>query len=177
MLRIPLLLWWPGRVPVRTVTAASDTVDLHRALAALVGAAPGADSLWTRMRGPLGAAPPPRDPERELRLAAAASLRGGIFAARTARWKVVWAPRTGVQWGMGQGPGRSREPEYVFDLVADPHERNNLAGLAEPEVLWLRSRLLAWAAGAEADEADGAGSVAPPDAETRARLRALGYVD
>jgi arylsulfatase A-like enzyme len=179
MLHIPLLLSWPGRLPARSVTELTDTVDLHRALAALV-ARDRADAgrLWTM----LGTAEPSpqhaardalRDPERELRLAAAASVRGGIYAARTSRYKVVWAPRTGGQWGMGHGPGRSRDPEYVFDLRADPLERRNLAGLAVPEVLWLRARLLAWAAGAEADEGD----AAPVDAETRARLRALGYVD
>src|SRR5262249_24406245 len=150
----------------------TETVDLQRALAALAGAGRGGPrSLWTLLGA--GARPDAaRDPERELCLAAASSLRGGIYSARTARWKVVWAPRIGAQWGMGQGPGRSREPEYVFDLAADPHERNNLAGIDVPELLWLRSRLLGWAAGAEADEGN---VIAPQDAETRARLKALGY--
>lgn len=184
MLHIPLLLWSPGRVAARLVAEPTDTVDLHRALASLVGSEVlGPRSLWTLLRddgGPrgeairVGALGRTRDPASELRLAAASSLRGGIYSARTSRWKLVWAPRTGAQWGMGQGPGRSREPEYVFDLAADPHERRNLAGIDVPEVLWLRSRLLAWAAGAKADED---GTAAPPDAETRARLRALGYVD
>ena len=183
MLRIPLLLSWPGRVPARSVAEPTDTVDLHRALAALAALAGGgrgkAGRLWTMLGAAessprQGATAAARDPERELRLAAAASIRGGIYAARTSRYKVVWAPRTGAQWGLGHGPGRSRDPEYVFDLRADPLERRNLAGLAVPEVLWLRARLLAWAAGAEADEGDAAATV---DAETRARLRALGYVD
>ena len=179
MLHIPLLLSWPGRVPARSVAEPTDTVDLHRALTALAGDE-SADSgrLWAMLGAHSStqqAAPgEPRDPEPELRLAAAASVRGGIYAARTSRYKVVWAPRTGTQWGLGHGPGRSRDPEYVFDLRADPLERRNLAGLAAPEVLWLRERLLAWAAGAEADEGDAGAAV---DAETRARLRALGYVD
>jgi len=179
MLHIPLLLSWPGRVPARSVAEPTDTVDLHRALTALAGDE-SADSgrLWAMLGAHSStqqAAPgEPRDPEPELRLAAAASVRGGIYAARTSRYKVVWAPRTGTQWGLGHGPGRSRDPEYVFDLRADPLERRNLAGLAAPEGLWLRERLLAWAAGAEADEGDAGAAV---DAETRARLRALGYVD
>ncbi|HXT51918.1 MAG TPA: sulfatase [Thermoanaerobaculia bacterium] len=174
MLHIPLLVWSPGRVPARTVTRPTDSLDLHRALAALAGSeGNGAPSLWAMLREP-GAGAGPREPARELRFAAASALRGGIFSARTARWKVVWAPRTGAQWGMGQGAGRSREPEYVFDLVADPQERHNLGGIDEPEVQWLRARLLAWAASAEADDG---GTTAPQDAETRARLRALGYVD
>jgi len=170
LLHIPLLLWWPERVAPRSIAMPTDTVGLHGALAALVGDRGARDPFWML----LGDAKATRDPERELRLAAASSLRGGIYSARTVRCKVVRAPRTGAQWGMGQGPGRSREPEYVFDLAADPHERRNLAGIRVPEVLWLRSRLLAWAAGADADES---GPAAPEDAETRARLQALGYVD
>src|SRR5688500_2789963 len=113
--------------------------------------------------------------EAELHLAAAASVPGGIFAARTPRWKVVWAPRRGVHWGVGEGLGRRRDAEQVFDLVNDPRELRNLAGLVDaPEPRWLRARLLTWATG-DAPERDAA--AAPVDAETRSRLEALGYVE
>ncbi|HEV8238441.1 MAG TPA: sulfatase [Thermoanaerobaculia bacterium] len=175
MLRIPLLLWAPGRVAARTITSPTDTIGLHCALSCVLhGNAGDDDSLSAMLRGDDAPRDGRRDLERELRLAAASSVRGGIFSARTTRWKVVWAPRTGAQWGMGQGTGRSREPEYVFDLAADPHELRNLAGVDEPEVRWLRERLLAWVARPEAGED---GFAPPTDAETRARLGALGYVD
>jgi hypothetical protein len=93
--------------------------------------------------------------------------------ARGERYKVVWAPRRGASWGMGVGLGRSRDAEYVFDLRDDPGERRNLAGLDAPEVLWLRARLLRWAAGMERDAGEGA----EDDAEQKAALRALGYAD
>ena len=178
MLHIPLLLWWPGHVPARSIARSTDTVDLHCAFACLLGGIQEARTLWTVLAEP--DMPPdrardrPRDPEREISFAAASSLRGGIYSARTSRWKLVWAPRNGAQWGMGQGPGRSRESEYVFDLVTDPQENRNLAGVDVPEVLWLRSRLLAWAAHTAGDDL---GFEVPDDAETRARLKALGYVD
>ena len=95
--------------------------------------------------------------------------------ARSARFKVIWAPRTGTQWGMGEGLGRSRDAEYVFDLAADPAERRNLAGVLDhPEVRWLRARLLAWAHAPEPEEG---AAPAPTDEATRKKLEALGYAN
>ncbi len=171
-LHVPLVLWWPERLAPRRVEAATDNLDLHAALRLLIGAAPaGGDGagLW---RLALGAQPPAA---AEPRFAAAASLKGGLFMAQSDRLKLVLAPRTDPHWGMGEGRGRSRDPEYLFDLVADPGETRNLAGQASLEAAWLRSRLVAWVerwklaeAGAEEPE---------PDEETRRRLQALGYLE
>ncbi len=164
MLRIPLILWAPGRLRPAVVESPTDTLDLHATLLDLAGKSQGASLL----RGD--------HPHGELRLAAASSLKGGLYAAWSPRFKVIWAPRTGAGWGMGGGWGRSRDPEYVFDLVRDPGERVNLAGGGAFEAAWLRSRLLAWAArgrGAAAEEP----AEAPADRETREKLRALGYVN
>lgn len=175
MLHIPLLLHWPGRIAPRAIAEPTDTVDLHDALEALAGGhRPGSRSLWDSIAG-VAARPGtmPSGAAGELQLAAAASVKGGIFMARTPRYKVVWAPRRGRHWGMGDGPGRSHDAEYVFDLVADPGERRNRAGLDVPEILWLRSRLLAWARAAEPGE-----ELEPVlDSEARQQLRALGYAD
>lgn len=115
------------------------------------------------------------DPERgDVHLAAAASVKGGLFSAQTPRWKLIWAPRTGLDWGLGGGHGRTRSPEYLFDLESDPGELVNRAGEGGLEAAWLRSRLHAWiAAKKAADEGDEDVSV---DEETRKRLEALGYV-
>lgn len=165
-LRIPLVLAWPGAIPPARVDRPTSTVDLHRWLLALAEG---------RSRTPLPS-PNARGIEGELHLAAAASVPGGIFAARTPRWKVVWAPRKGVQWGVGEGLGRDRDAEQVFDLASDARELRNLAGLVDaPEPRWLRARLVAWATGDVSPEADGGET--PVDAETRARLEALGYVE
>ena len=49
-LRIPLLLWWPGHLEPARVDAATDNLDLHETLRALVRAAPSGRgdgrSLW-----------------------------------------------------------------------------------------------------------------------------------
>lgn len=159
MIRIPAVLWGPGRVAPAAVTAPTDTLDLRRALLATAGLATTPE------------APPPA-PEPPVHLAAAASIGGGIFSAQSTRWKVIWAPRRGAMWGQGEGIGRSRDPEYAFDLVADPGETVNRVGSASLEAAWLRQRLLAWV---RSDSA--AGEIdAPIDEETRRRLQALGYL-
>jgi hypothetical protein len=73
---------------------------------------------------------------------------------------------------MGDGSGRSRDPEYLFDLEKDPGERVNLAGERGLEVAWLRSRLLAWI---QRNRPEAPQKPQPVDAETERRLRALGY--
>ena len=101
---------------------------------------------------------------------------GGIYSAQAGRWKLVWAPRFGSEWGMGDGSGRSRDPEYLFDLEKDPGEQVNLAGESSLEVAWLRSRLLAWIQRYRADHGgEPVRKPQPVDAETERRLRALGY--
>jgi arylsulfatase A-like enzyme len=158
MLRIPLVLWAPGRLAHAEVKDGTTTLDLHAALRELSG---------------LKKPDSPRDPEG-VRFAAASSVKGGIYTAVAGRWKVVWAPRAGLGWGQGEAIGRSHDPEYLFDLAADPGETVNRAGHGDLAAAWLRSRLLAWIEG-KRDEGDEKG--APVDAETLNRLRALGYVN
>lgn len=172
-LRIPLVLWAPGRLRPREVEERTDTLDLQSTLIDLMGLKKD----------------PPGDPPRGrqllrvaqgetgdyVHLAAAASVKGGIFSALHGRWKVVWAPRTGAQWGQGDALGRSREPEYLFDLEKDPREQTNLAGDETLEAAWLRSRLLAWVK-KNRDEGKGPNEQ-PVDKETQERLKALGYVN
>ncbi len=125
--------------------------------------------------GGLDAAEPgAADPDGRVLLAAASSLRGGIFSARSERWKVIWAPRIGQGWGLGEGLGRSRDAEYLFDLAADPGETVNLAGAGDLEAAWLRSRLLAWVQQHLEPEPDT--EPPPDDAATLRHLRALGYL-
>ena len=164
-IRVPLVLSWPSTLDPQRIRRPTSTLDLHNAL------------LDVSRKRPAPLAPlltsAPRPFEDEVHFAAAANVRGGIFTARTPRWKVIWAPRTGLGWGMGAGLGRGHDAELVFDLENDPQERHNLAGsVDDPEVLWLRARLQSWAMEPDA-EADAQDSY---DAETRARLRALGYV-
>jgi arylsulfatase A-like enzyme len=157
MLRIPLVLWGPGRVPHAEVKERTSTLDLHAALRQLSGLPPA-----------------PVADEEGIHLAAASSVKGGIYAASDGRWKVVWAPRAGLGWGQGEGVGRGHDPEALFDLAADPGETVNRAGHGDVAAARLRSRLLGWI---EGRREEGEEKGAPVDPETLNRLRALGYVN
>jgi arylsulfatase A-like enzyme len=166
MLDIPLVLWWPGRLRPATVEEPTDTLDLHATLMALCGLGkPDGDGRFLLT--------PRRKGDGYIHLAAASSVIGGIYSAQAGPWKLVWAPRYGYAWGMGDGSGRTRDPEYLFDLEKDPGERVNLAGEGSLEVAWLRSRLLAWIQRNRSTEPSA--KPQPVDAETERKLRALGY--
>jgi arylsulfatase A-like enzyme len=173
-LHIPMLFWWPGVLDPRRIDAATDELDLHATLRALV-APEGAElgegrNLWGLLQGD-DALPPDA-----VRFAAASSLKGGIFMARSSQTKLIWAPRTGSAWGQGQGLGRSHDPEYLFDLESDPAEMANRAGGPSLRAAWLRSRMRAWIEREKLLDMEGQSPDAI-DEETRQRLRALGYVD
>ncbi|HYN20625.1 MAG TPA: sulfatase-like hydrolase/transferase [Thermoanaerobaculia bacterium] len=168
LLRIPLVLWAPGRLRPAVVTARTDSLDLHATLIGLAGLRRKSDG---RPLLPLAR----NENAAYVHKAAASSVRGGIYSALHGRWKVVWAPRTGSQWGQGDGLGRSRDPEYLFDLQKDPGEQVNLAGDGDLEAAWLRERLLAWVK-KHRDEGKGPGEQAV-DKKTLDRLKALGYAN
>jgi arylsulfatase A-like enzyme len=177
MLHIPLVMWWPGTIEPRLISHLTDTLDLHKTLGLAASSearmrTSGGRSLWPMLLAGSG-----RETEHDKRVlfAAASSLEGGVFMARSEDFKVIWAPRTPRQWGQGARRGRSRDAEYAFDLSRDPTESVNLAGESRPEIDSLRSQLLAWVeagkmleSGAPVDELDDA---------TRESLRALGYLD
>jgi arylsulfatase A-like enzyme len=166
MLNIPLVLWWPGRLAPRTVDEPTDTLDLRATLLDLCRLGRQDGDGRPILRGA-----PPR--QGYVHLAAASSVIGGIYSAQAGKWKLIWAPRFGTEWGMGDGSGRTRDPEYLFDLEKDPGERINLAGDRSLEVAWLRSRLLAWIQKNRHQEPPR--KQEPINAETERRLRALGY--
>lgn len=173
MLRIPLVLWSPGRIRPGEVSARTDTLDVHATMIELAGLKPPQEHA-TEGRSlvdiaDLGA-------REGVRLAAASSVKGGIYSAVWGKWKLIWAPRVGIGWGQGDGAGRSRDPEYLFDLEKDPRETTNLAGQGDLATAWLRSRLLAWIQHNRQDEEEPAGSQTV-DPETLNKLRALGYVN
>jgi arylsulfatase A-like enzyme len=173
-LRIPLVLWAPGRLPPAVVRARTDTLDLHATLLALAGL------RGTSQGRPLlavtgGNGGDGGDAGNYVHLAAAASVKGGIYSALHGRWQLIWAPRTGMHWGQGDALGRSHEPEDLFDLEKDPGEQVNLAGEGDLEAAWLRERLFAWVEKHRGEEKGP--DEQPEDRRTLERLRALGYVN
>jgi arylsulfatase A-like enzyme len=171
LLRIPLVLWAPGRIAPRRVEIPTDTLDLHATLLRLL-------EPRTREPDPFLA---PRDPDLP-RFAAASSLKGGIFSIQNRRWKIIWAPRTSFSWGMGDGIGRGRDAELWFRLDRDPGETVNRLGDPDPEAQWLRARLFAWIDEARSEQEHSAGAAAPEedtptDPDTVRALKALGYLN
>jgi arylsulfatase A-like enzyme len=94
-------------------------------------------------------------------------LADQLFAVRTHQWKLIEKMK----------PERETE---LFDLVADPEERENLAEQEPERVAELRQRLAAWRESvprlAEPRPRPGRPARGPSEAELE-RLRALGYVD
>lgn len=174
LLRVPLIFHWPGRLSPAVVDVASDTVDLHETLRALVGAPrssaeAGGRSLWPAILGRNADSLHPK-----LRFAAVPTLPGGMMMVRSQTYKMVFAPRKDLGPGMGLGLGRSHEPEYLFDLRADPGETRNLIGSGVPEEPWLRTGLVEWI---ERTSRQPEGEEVELDTETREHLEALGYVE
>ena len=174
-LHIPMVVWWPGTVPSKTIDEPTVNIDLHASLSALArpdaGAEGGGRSLWPLLTGEMKDA---LDSKENVIYAAASSVHGGIYMARTERYKVIFAPQTGYSWGMGNGGSRTRDPEYLFDLTLDPGETENMAGDRTLESDWLWSKLLAWIeAGKRLETGE---PLEEMDEETRQSLRALGYL-
>ncbi len=123
--RVPLIVWSPGLFPAGRVPAAVSTMDLLPTLADIAGladlaglAGPPGDESPPSLVGPLdGRSLLPHlsgSPDRDE--AAAEYLAEGAIAPivmiRRGRHKFIHSPA---------------DPDQLFDLVADPHERVNLA--------------------------------------------------
>lgn len=132
-IRVPLVVWAPGRIPSGERLTLALNLDLAPTLLGLAGC-----PATPRMEG-LDLGPSLRDAGRVLRerfLYQAPSLGGaeGLVerAVVEARWKYL---------SFESPQGRD---EALFDLEADPHERVDLA--ADPGTAAERARLAAWMA-------------------------------
>ena len=109
LLHVPLVVWWPGRIPHRVIEEPTDTLDLHTTLRNLVAPSPqrpeDGDDLWGVLLQSTDLA---REPG--LHFATAPGLRWAAMA-RSGRWKLIQVPRPRLEWGMGRGPGRTHEAE------------------------------------------------------------------
>lgn len=160
-LRVPLVLWAPGRLPGGVlVEGQASLVDVLPTVLALLGVEdePGIERDGIDLRG-LVAAPtaPGRPVYSESMLPMLHFGWGELRAWRDGDWKLIEAPR----------------PE-LYDLAADAGEARNLLADEPERVAALRTALRETVAG---DNPGGiAAEQAPVDAEAMARLRALGYV-
>jgi arylsulfatase A-like enzyme/Tfp pilus assembly protein PilF len=155
-IRVPLLLWRPGRLPVGTVVATPvRTVDVAPTILDVLGApplaAPGARSLKGAIAGRNEPAPAIYAETYVPKL----YMNGAALRAlRTERYKLIEAPR----------------PE-LYDLARDPGETDNRFAADADTAARLHAELRRLTQGG-----DTVMSVAPVDGEAAEKLRALGYL-
>lgn len=125
-LRVPGILWWPGRIAPGVTAASANTMDVFATVVGLAGAdlpsdriIDGADLAPLLLRGET-------PPERPFFY-----YRGNELAAcRLGRWKAHYSTRNGY------APARAvtHDPPLLFDLERDPGETTDLAA-GHPDVL------------------------------------------
>ena len=118
LVRIPLVISWPGRIRAARSDALVSLIDLLPTLCDLAGVPPPADVDGLSLRPVLTPSPASAPPVREMVFAeyyGKQSWRVPIRMIRSARWKYVRY--------LGYG-------EELYDLDADPGELRNLAGEA-----------------------------------------------
>lgn len=155
-IRVPLVVRWPGRLPAgRTVDAPAGLVDLAPTLLSLAGLPAEPQHSGVDL---FASTPPPDD-----RLLWAESAYGArhygwapLSSIRRGNWKFVSAPR----------------PE-LLDLATDPGETTNRFEENRREARELASRLDETRRDLERRRV---AAPSEPDAESRARLEALGYL-
>jgi arylsulfatase A-like enzyme/Flp pilus assembly protein TadD len=154
-LRVPLVMWAPGRLTAGTFSETMRLVDVAPTVLDLLGVDPlaGADGRSIR---PFATGEQPFD------------RPASYFEALNANLTRGWAPLTGVV--------RDRFkvidlplPE-LYDLAADPGEQHNVYAQQQPRARELEAALDRVVKGAAPATAT------PIDADAEARLRSLGYV-
>jgi arylsulfatase A-like enzyme len=137
---------WPGKIPAGSSSAEiTSTIDLLPTFARLAGTEPPADriidgrDIWPILSGQPGA--------KSQHEAFYYYQMDQLQAVRSGKWKLFVAMDAKKRnWGKSEGKTELK----LFDLVADIHEDNNVAG-ANPEVV---QRLLALAEKAREDLGD-----------------------
>jgi choline-sulfatase len=156
VLRVPMILWWPGHVPSgQVVRPMVRVIDLAPTLLALAGAPPLPEADGRSLlpvierRGP-----GPDSAYAETYLPLFYMNWSPLRSIQDDRWKYIEAP----------------QPE-LYDLSRDPGERENLAGRDAPRTAALQRALDQLTGGAQ-----GSMSVGRLDREALEKLAALGYV-
>jgi choline-sulfatase len=156
LLRVPLLLHWPGRIAPRRIARPVSTVDLAitlHELLALGGAQPGGHSLVPWLNGAAATDPPsPLIAETLVRGPEGRSLRSGM-------------------WKIHQVGASSR----LYQLDLDPGEYYDLAEREPERLRRMLSLLEDWRAGLRARAAAPAIPIQTSNEQVE-RLRALGYL-
>lgn len=165
-MRVPLIFSFPPHLPAgRRVKGVVRTVDIMPSILEILGVDPDGtatpaqgERLWSLMADDKSAASLPGYPAYAEALAPLLLYGWSpLFVLRDEKYKYIEAPR----------------PE-LYDMAADPPEKNNLASARADLSAGYRARLESLRQQVTRGGAT-AGTIAP-DPETEARLRSLGYV-
>ncbi len=159
-LRVPLLIKAPGAATGTVVREPVTLADVSPTVLELAGlpVPSGLDGISLRQALRNGKAP----------------IRPIYFESLAGSLAFGWSPIEGVRRGKWKVI-RGKDPE-LYDLDADPHETNNLAGVDAPTAADLTALLDADLSRWKASAAPATTTEAPVDAEALARLASLGYV-
>jgi choline-sulfatase len=155
VLRVPMIVWWPGHLGPARVAPPVRGIDLAPTLLDLAGM------------------PPLAGAQGQSLLPLARGGRHGPASAYSESYFPLffmnWAPLRAIQddrWKFIDGPA----PE-LYDLATDPHEQSNLAAREPARAAVLRRAL-------DSVSGTGAGAMATaiPDREAIEKLAALGYI-
>ncbi len=156
---VPLIVWAPGRLPAARRTDAATGLDVAPTVLALAGLPAGGGM---RGRDLFGAAPPPGSIVLE-------AIHGDQLSIRDGSWKLIRTLRD-----VSYAPDFEREAGTVelYDMAADPNERENVVAAHPERRLALEQGLDVWLTAHPA-----AGARAPAANDRAEDLRALGYVE
>jgi arylsulfatase A-like enzyme len=165
--RVPLLVRWPrhggaGRVvetPVSLLDVVPTILDVA-SLPPLIDAA--GTSLLPLIRGDADGRAPPVFTE-------AGYAGGRMYSVRNRRHKLIHVPKPAQQETM-QGT-----PFELYDVIADPNERENLVGVDVETTRQMAKVMLEWLTHSNVSQGQNAKKV-EPDLQTREAMRALGYI-
>jgi arylsulfatase A-like enzyme len=157
--RVPLVVWAPGRLAPARRTDAATGLDVAPTVLRLAGLPP---APAMRGRDLFGGAPSPPHVVAE-------AVRGDQLSVRDGRWKLI---RTVRDVSYAPELERVAGTAELYDLAADPRELRDVAAAHARERARLGAALDAWLAGRSV-----AAPRAPAVTDKAEELRALGYVE
>ena len=171
VLRVPLVLRLPGRLPPRRVEAPVSLLDVAPTLLQLAGIPGAADGFEGLSLAGCAEGGPCPAPERELR----AEVSFGMQPDDPPRFAEKVAFKTALRAGKDKLVHDLLLDHFeLYDTEADPGEASNLSGAGGDREARLRGRLRAWEDARPQPRA--AGNTVRPDPEVLERLKALGYL-